>query len=238
MYICFHERKANVGNHEHTPGTLTNSSGKYNVDYAAYIARYGAVPSNGNGPLWYSYDFGSVHYTYLDSEESQDAGSPQLAWLQADLAAVDRTKTPWVLVFQHRPLLCSTQSEEGDHVPGGKFLTLLEPTLLANKVDLVVTGHEHLYERMNAVVKGVVVANATGTRNAYVNPTGPVYVVQGTAGAFVGGDWMNPQPAWSAFRDGTTYGYGQMIVDGASSIDWTYMGSDGKVIDHWRIEKS
>ena len=129
---------------EHTPGTFTNSSGKYNVDYAAYIARYGAVPANGNGPLWYSYDFGSVHYTYIDSEESQDAGSPQLTWLQADLAAVDRSKTPWVLVFQHRPLLCSTQGEEGDHIPGGKFLTLLEPTLLANKVDLVVTGHEHV----------------------------------------------------------------------------------------------
>jgi len=64
--------------------------------------------------------------------------------LQADLAAVDRSKTPWVLVFQHRPLLCSTQGEEGDHIPGGKFLTLLEPTLLANKVDLVVTGHEHV----------------------------------------------------------------------------------------------
>jgi hypothetical protein len=91
---------------------------------------------------------------------------------------------------------------------------------------------------MNAVAKGVVVANATGTRNAYVNPGAPVYVVQGTAGAFVGGDWMEPQPTWSAFRDGNTYGYGQMVVDGASSIDWTYMGSDGKIIDHWRIEKS
>jgi hypothetical protein len=44
-----------VGNHEHTPGTMTNSSGTFNVDYAAFQTRYAAVPSNGNSNLWYSY---------------------------------------------------------------------------------------------------------------------------------------------------------------------------------------
>jgi len=133
---------ANVGNHEHTPGKLTNASGTFAVDYAAYQARYAAVPANGNGNLWYSYDFGAAHYVYVDSEEAQSAGSPQIAWLAADLAAVDRAKTPWLFLFQHRPLLCSTKSEEGDHVPGGKFLTALEPLILAHKVDVVITGHE------------------------------------------------------------------------------------------------
>jgi hypothetical protein len=67
-------------------------------------------------------------------------GSPQRAWIEADLAAVDRTKTPWLFLFQHRPLLCSTTSEEGDHVPGGKFLTNLEALILAHNVDVVITG--------------------------------------------------------------------------------------------------
>ncbi len=112
------------------------------MDYAAFQARYGAVPPNGNTNLWYSFDFASAHYVYVNSEESQAPGSPQLEWLAADLAAVDRTVTPWLFLFQHRPLLCSTKSEEGDHVPGGKFLTALEPLILAHKVDVVITGHE------------------------------------------------------------------------------------------------
>jgi hypothetical protein len=131
---------ANVGNHEHTPGKLTNASGTYDVDYAAYQARYGAVPANGNGNLWYSFDYGSAHYVYVDSEEAQSPGSPQIQWLAADLAAVDRAVTPWLFLFQHRPLLCSTKSEQGDHVPGGTFLRNLEALILAHEVDLVITG--------------------------------------------------------------------------------------------------
>lgn len=94
-----------------------------------------------------------------------------------------------------------------------------------------------LYERTNAVANGTVVATATGVNNTYTAPAAPVYVVQGTAGAFVGGDWMEPQPAWSAVRNGATYGYGRVTIDGAKSLDWQYVTTDGTVLDHWRIEK-
>ncbi len=195
------------------------------------------MPPGGNGNLWYSYDFASAHYAYVDSEEDLSAGSAQLAWLKADLAAVDRSVTPWVFVFQHRPLLCSTKGEEGDHVPGGRFLTLLEDTLLAHSVDVVITGHEHLYERSNAVRNGTVVGTASGPDNTYVSPPAPIYMVQGTAGAFVSGDWITPQPAWSAFRDGNTYGYGRVQITGAHSLLWEFVDINGKVVDHFRIQK-
>jgi len=175
----------------------------------------------------------------VDSEEDQSAGSPQLAWLRADLAAVDRAVTPWVLLLQHRPLLCSTKSEAGDHTPGGTYLRNLEPTILEFKVDLVINGHEHLYERMNAVVNGTVVATASGPNATYVSPAGPVYVVQGTSGAFVTGDWA-PQPAWSAKRDGVSYGYGAMEFDvegGLHVMDYSFVSNEGKVVAHFRTSK-
>ena len=90
---------------------------------------------------------------------------------------------------------------------------------------------------MNAVVNGTVVATATGVNNTYTRPGAPVYVVQGTAGAFVGGDWIEPQPAWSAFRNGDQYGYGRVFIESGTSLDWQFVSIDGKVIDHWRIEK-
>ena len=223
---------------------MTKSSGKFNVDYAAYEARYAAVPATGNGNLWYSFNHGPVHYAFIDSEESQAAGSPQLTWLQADLAAVDRATTPWIVLSQHRPLLCSTQSEAGDHTPGGTYLRNLEATLLANRVDLFLTGHEHLYERMHAVRNGTVVARADASNNnTMVDPAAPVYVVQGTSGAFVSGDWMNPQPDWSAVRDGTTYGYGRMefTTDAASGqrvMDYAFVTIAGAVFDRFTIRKT
>ena len=112
---------------EHTPGTLTNASGTYQVDYAAFQARYGAVPPNGNSNLWYSYNHGAMHVTCINSEELQTPGSPQAQWLAADLAAVDRAVTPWLIMMQHRPVYSSTKSEAGDHTPGMGFPAKLEP---------------------------------------------------------------------------------------------------------------
>ena len=40
----------------------------------------------------------------------------QLAWLQADLAAVDRAATPWVLATAHMPMQCSSITYDGEFV--------------------------------------------------------------------------------------------------------------------------
>ncbi|BGP16593.1 hypothetical protein JCM10213v2_004595 [Rhodosporidiobolus nylandii] len=74
--------------------------------------------SGGRGNYWYSYDNGLAHYISLQTETDlgsdlvgpiEDANGPfgrpneQIDWLKADLAAVDRTLTPWVVVLLHRP---------------------------------------------------------------------------------------------------------------------------------------
>ena len=227
----------NVGNHEHTPGLLTNSSGTFKVEYAAYQARYGAVPPTGNGNLWYSYDHGAVHYTCIDSEESQDPGSPQAIWLAADLAAAaaNRANIPWIVMMQHRPVYSSTKSEAGSHMPGSGFALVLEPYIKQYGVDLFLTGHQHQYERTYPVFNGTVTGAGSST---FVNPGAPIYVVQGTSGAFVSGDWLEPQPKWSAFREGVSYGYGKMRVSGGAKLEYQWISIDGKVLDSFAIEKS
>ena len=228
----------NVGNHEHTPGKMTNASGTFAVDYAAFQTRYAAVPPGGNSNLWYSYDLGSVHYTYINSEEDQGPGSPQAQWLAADLAAADanRAAVPWLVMMQHRPVYSSTKSEAGSHSPHMGFALVLEPFIGRFHVDLFITGHQHQYERTHPVFNGTV-ASTGGSNATYVNPGAPVYVVQGTAGAFVSGDWADPQPAWSAFRQGVSYGYGKMRVQGARALSYEWVSVEGVVLDHFTIEK-
>ena len=48
---------------------------------------------------------------------------------------------------------------------------------------------------------------------------------------------MEPQPAWSANRNGVDYGYGRVTIDGGKSLDWQFVDTSGQIIDHWRIEK-
>jgi hypothetical protein len=51
---------------------------------------------------WYSFDVGAIHIIMMATELPCGTGSGQYAFLQADLANVDRQKTPWVIVAGHR----------------------------------------------------------------------------------------------------------------------------------------
>ena len=56
----------------------------------------------GNKNLWYSYNVGNVHVLVFSTEHNFLPGSPQFTFIEADLAAVDRSVTPWVIVAGHR----------------------------------------------------------------------------------------------------------------------------------------
>jgi hypothetical protein len=66
---------------------------------------------------------------------------------------------------------------------GAPFQVNIEPLLLKFGVDLTITGHMHVYERIHPVNNGTVVQLPTGTPNVYTSPKAPMHVVVGTAGA-------------------------------------------------------
>ena len=68
-----------------------------------------------------------------DGPSPCDATSEQYNWLIRDLAAVNRSLTPWVVFTTHRPMYCSSSMEYAQHAA---IAELLEPVLLEHKVDL------------------------------------------------------------------------------------------------------
>ena len=72
---------------------------------APSVTRTDGVTERG---IAYSVDFGLVHFVMLSTEHDFAVGSPQRAWLEKDLAAVDRSKTPWLLTGGHRPMYSSS----------------------------------------------------------------------------------------------------------------------------------
>jgi len=52
------------------------------------------------GGLYWSFDYGPIHFVMLDAYTSYGAGSPQYNWLKADLAASTKT---WKIIAIHEP---------------------------------------------------------------------------------------------------------------------------------------
>lgn len=87
------------------------SWGNYGADSGGecgvMLARRFMMPASAradNPPFWYGFDYGSVHFTAISTEHDLQPGSPQYAWLEAELAAVDRCRTPWLVLLLHRPM--------------------------------------------------------------------------------------------------------------------------------------
>lgn len=123
------------GNHEYkTPG----ASG-----YFSYFGARAGDPAKG----YYSFDLGAWHVIALNTSElckqvSCEADGEQVKWLEADLAA--NTKK-CVLAYWHYPRFSSGKHGNFDKAaPFWKVLALHHATL-------VLTGHEHFYERLRPI---------------------------------------------------------------------------------------
>lgn len=125
------------GNHEY--GT---SGAKGYFDY------FGAAAGDRDAG-YYSYELGEWHVVALNSECERiggcGGGSPQEIWLRADLAAHPATCT---LAYLHRPRFSS-----GTHGSNSDYDAFWRALYDAG-VDVVLTGHDHDYERFAPLSPG------------------------------------------------------------------------------------
>lgn len=66
------------------------------------------------GNAYYSFDAATVHVVMLATYTYSNATSPQYAWIEQDLASVDRKVTPWVIVFMHAPFYNSNTAHQNE----------------------------------------------------------------------------------------------------------------------------
>ena len=168
------------------------------------------------GSSYYSFDVGRAHFVCLNTYVDAGEGSPQYAWLRADLEAVDRRATPWVFAFMHGPLYNSNGEHQGE-VATAKAREAWEPLFYAQRVAGVFAGHVHSYQRTHPVYRDQ--RRAEGDA--------PFYVVVGDGGNHEGlhSDWM-PRTPWSAFRNGTSYGHGRLRIYNDSVARWQWLPND------------
>lgn len=189
----------------------------------------GARLKGPNAPFWYSFDYGSAHFTVVSTEHNISVGSDQYRWLKKDLMSVDRCKTPWLIVGQHRGLYV-IYPHKSNRVSAKFLRKSVEKLYLKAEVDLVVGGHIHSYSRTCNVAKGVCVKEKDG---------GMVHATIGSGGRKISKVAMDRNPEWLDYQNPKDWGYGRVTVDGSKSILFEFVNSkNGKVLDHYKISNA
>ncbi len=143
-----------LGNHE-----IENGMGPFGYD--AYLGRF-RLPDNASithAGHWYAFTVGSVRVVAVDTEDwSYQKGGDlylrgysrgaQLAWLDRELAGARASPDiDWVIVLAHH-LTVSSANLNGSDLG---LREQLQPLVDRHGVDLVLSGHDHNYERTFAL---------------------------------------------------------------------------------------
>lgn len=168
---------------------------------------------------WYSFDYGNLHVVILDqwALKSNEAMEPErmtamAEWLDRDLAAA-REKADWIIIAGHQQMF----NVAGHGSTWGHEQIL--PLLYKRGVDLVVSGHSHLYERFVPIgppgAKPIqfLVAGGGGGHN-YPSVPSPILVKS------------HPAPHYCLYR-----------IEG-ERLDLTVKGPDGAILDYVVMTKA
>jgi len=220
-----------LGDNAYNDGTLSQFDNQYHPSWGAHVAR--TFPSVGNhdyntadgagydayfrpkgrpigelGKHWYSFDYGGWHLVALNSncgDVSCDYGGEQAAWLEADLSAHDADCT---LAYWHHPRFSSGSSHGSDPATQDLYEILHN-----HGADVILTGHDHNYERF-------------APQDAFGNAdeTGPTQLVVGTGGASLRSmGSIEPNSITSA---GNVYGVLRLTLS-ARSYAWQFLPASG-----------
>jgi 3',5'-cyclic AMP phosphodiesterase CpdA len=138
-----------VGNHEleYQPSSEANQE---------IVRRIEAVSAAGS---FYSVVYGPVEFFMLDSSTPKvtgATGSEQIRWLRGALAA---STAPWKVAAMHHPPYSS-----GGHGSDIAVREVVEPLFVEYGVDLVLTGHDHHYERTLPIGGVTYVVSGAGSK--------------------------------------------------------------------------
>lgn len=184
------------GNHDyHTSGA---------ADYYAY---FGALAGEA-GKGYYSYDIGDWHIVSLNSNISMGAGSAQETWLRADLAATSLTCT---LAYWHHPRFSSGTQHGSESSAEPLWQALYDAG-----AEIVVSGHEHNYERFAPQRPDGTADAANGIREFVV----------GTGGTGHYNDLGTQLPNSELFN-GTTFGVLKLTL-GPGTYTWNFVPVAGE----------
>jgi hypothetical protein len=199
--------------------------------------------------LYYSFDWGAVHFVVLDSVSSNrsDAG-PMVTWLRSDLAATRAANTSrWLVAVSHHAPYTSGVDNSDTNVNSAELRRNVLPVLESFGLDLFIAGHTRAYER-TVLLSGFNGTSTTYNASRFAKMTGAgpyfkpvgltpndgaVYVVAGSAGGAT--ETSSLIKSYMAKTSATT---GAVILSASlSTLDVRFLNADGAVVDRFQVYK-
>ncbi len=249
------------GNHEYADkrpllAALDQRPAYYQLFDTPTLGQAGGLPSGDEA--YYTFNMANVHFISLDSFGYQDGRgladtlSRQYKWLEADLA---QKKELWTVVFFHHPPYSMGSHNSDKEAELVKLREVLVPLLDKFKVDVVLTGHSHNYERSflmqghygleasfdsskHAVSLSSARLNGSINSCPFVNKNqGTVYNVSGAAsrwGAISSGAYPHNAMLYS---NSEVPGASIIAVD-SNRLELKYINVKGEVLDNYIMYKN
>jgi len=209
----------------------------------------GGVPSGTEN--YYAIDYGNIHLVMLDSQDSNlKPDSDMMAWLKKDLG--QNTRQWLIAVFHHPPYSKGTHDSDRRKDSAGRMAKVREtvlPLLEAAAVDLVLSGHSHMYERSHLMDchygestefsdANIVSTGINGQYKEYRKPanniahSGAVYVVAGSSSKVDSGPLDHPAMVTSLEEAGS------LVIDiEGNRLTTRFINEHGEAKDEFSIQK-
>jgi len=162
-------------------------------------------PFNMNGARYYTYPRRNVRFFALDTTQMD---AKQVAWIDAALQAA---KEDWKICYFHHPLY----SNAGRHGSSVDLRVILEPIFVKHAVNVVFSGHDHVYERLKPQ-KGI------------------YYFVSGAAGQLRRGNMRSTEQTAAAFDQDQSFMLVEIL---GNELHFRAISRTGKTVDAGVIQR-
>ena len=238
------------GNHDYGGSHNPQNVPYFSIFNLPVLGESGGIASHSGS--YYAIDYGSLHLISLDSELQDENGfflndgkGRQFEWLKKDLAA---NKLPWVIVYFHKPPYSKGSHDSDVEEDMKKIREHVNPLFEKYKVDVVLSGHSHVYERTFPMRNHFGLNNSFDEKlhkfykenspNRYIvdqNGQGVIYMVAGSGGQLGGSRSGYPLKS-SVFSNNTIGGSVIFEVTNKKFIS-KWIASTGEILDQFEIDK-
>ena len=243
-----------LGNHDgHSANSITQSGTYYDIFTLPTRGQAGGASSGTEA--YYSFDYANLHFVCLDSHDSDRSTESAMArWLKADLAGTTRD---WIVAFFHHPTYTKGTHDSDREKQLIEMRQNFLPILEAAGVDLILTGHSHVYERSflidghygksetfdaqthrkqagNGRGDGDGVYRKSHARTAHAGEISVVTGSAGQAGSKTKPPSLDHRAMWISLNEP-----GSVVLDIAGPrLDLTFVNDKGEKRDWFAIEKN
>jgi Purple acid Phosphatase, N-terminal domain/Calcineurin-like phosphoesterase len=171
-----------VGNHEmetwYSPDGYGGQQARFDFPGGGPVAQR---------PTYYSFTYGNVGIIALDANDVSDeipanngySGGAQTTWLAAQLASLRKDpQIDFIVVYFHHCAYCTCAVHGSDEGPRQFWAPLFDQY----SVDLVINGHNHIFERTDPIKAGAATGAAPSGSTVHPATQGTTYITAGGGG--------------------------------------------------------